>query len=271
MKTGFVGYGNMGGALLRSLLASGAIDQSNLVVSTRTKNKPDSLVNQYPGMKASSNIELAKKCSRIFICVRTGEAKGVIEEMSDCFVEGVHLVSICAGLEIKNLEKAFSGKITRIIPSITSEVGAGVSLVCHNNVVGEEDREYIERMLRTIGKVKVIREDQFEVGADLTSCAPAFIACIFREFASAGVRHSDFSMAEAREMVLSSLYGTAELLSGKQVGFDEIIQKVATRGGISAEGLKVLERELPVVFEELFKSTLGKHDTVKKQVAEQYV
>jgi pyrroline-5-carboxylate reductase len=269
VKTGFIGCGNMGGVLLKSLLHRGALNQREVVVSTRTRSKLDELVSQYPWLEVTGNVELSKKCSRIFICVKTAEARGVVKEISHN-LDGVHLISICAGLEIKNLAKVFPGKITKVIPTLTSEVNAGVSLVCHNDLVGDEDRDYIHKILGRISTVKVIGENNFEVCADLTSCAPAFIASIFREFMNAGVRHGNLSVGEAFEMVVPTLYGTAKLLHEKQTGFEEIITKVATNGGISAEGLKVLDRELPTLFDELFEATLSKHEVTKKQITEQY-
>jgi len=270
LKTGFIGYGNMGGALLRSLLAAGAIDAGDVMVSTRTGSRLEGLLKEYPGLATGTNVAVARECARLFICVRTGEVKGVMEEIVPHLHRDAHLVYICAGLEIKNLAKLFAGKITKVVPSMTSEVGAGVSLVCHNGLVDEKDRASVEAMLGKIGRVKTIPEDHFEVGADLTSCAPAFIACLCEEFARAGARHSDFTVDEAWEMVVATLYGTAKLLFEKQTGSGEIIRKVATPGGISAEGLKVLARELPAVFDRLFEATLKKHETVKEAVSAEY-
>jgi len=43
-------------------------------------------------------------------------------------------------------------------------------------------------------------------------------------------------------MVLETLLGTAKLLQAKNMGFEALISAVATKGGISEEGIKVLDR-----------------------------
>jgi pyrroline-5-carboxylate reductase len=51
--------------------------------------------------------------------------------------------------------------------------------------------------------------------------------------------------------------------------FFELIDRVATKGGITEEGVKVLNRHLPAVFDEVFEKTLAKHETVKEMVKNQ--
>jgi len=65
-----------------------------------------------------------------------------------------------------------------------------------------------------------------------------------------------------------TLIGTAKLLD-HDTGFDELIGRVATRGGITEEGVKVLRARLPAVFNDLFEVTLAKLKRVKKQIGDQ--
>jgi len=61
-------------------------------------------------------------------------------------------------------------------------------------------------------------------------------------------------------MVLETLLGTAKLLQAKNMGFEALISAVATKGGISEEGIKVLDRHLPTVFDDLVETTMNKHN-----------
>jgi pyrroline-5-carboxylate reductase len=63
-------------------------------------------------------------------------------------------------------------------------------------------------------------------------------------------------------MVISTLYGTAKLLE-RNMGFREMIERVATKGGITEEGVKALDVGLPAVFDKAFTDTLAKHETIK--------
>jgi pyrroline-5-carboxylate reductase len=270
-KIGFIGLGNMGGALWQSLLEFGAFSQEEVLVSTRTKEKTKGFISRFPEVKImDSNIELARESRTIFIGVKTGDVREVLLEIRPYLQSEAHLIIITGGLTTNNVAKIFSGKFTKIIPSLPCTVGESVTLVFQNPLVRAQEASRLEKWLNCLGLVKIIDEDHFEIGADLTSCAPAFIASIFKHFMEVGLRHSRFKQQEVEQMVLITLLGTARLLQEKKIGFDKLIARVATKGGITEEGLKVLNEHLPFVFDEGLEATLNKHQIVKTSMDKLY-
>jgi len=270
-KVGFIGFGSMGGVLLRSLLRYGSLIEQEVIVSTRSRDKLSGFISKYPGLEVMhSNTELAERCHTVFICVGTNEVKGVIEEIKSSLAEDAHLVYISSGLTIGNVAKIYDGKISKVVPSLTCGTRSCVILVHHNEKVSEDNTMRLERCLSKIGTIKVIDEDQFEVGADITSCAPAYMAAMMKHFAAAAVKNSKFSEEDALGMVRTTMLGAATLLTKRKIPFDNLIDRVATNGGITEDGIKVLDEKLPAVFDEMFAVTLAKHDAVKAGLDEQY-
>jgi pyrroline-5-carboxylate reductase len=270
MKVGFIGYGNMGSTLLNGLLDHGALAGIEVVVSNRTLGKMDALKKTHPDVTITSQHADVVSADIIFLCVRTGDVRGILEQLLPYLKCNAHIVTINGGLQIRNLERVFSGKITKVIPSITMGSGRGVALICHNGKVDEISASLIENMFSHVGMVQIVTEDQFEVASDLTSCAPAFITDFAQRFAEAGVRHSDLDPEIARRMVVETLLGTALVLSSGEVTFDELKTKVATKGGISEQGLSVLDHELPVMFDQVLEATVLKHESVKGSITRQF-
>ncbi|MEE8326156.1 MAG: pyrroline-5-carboxylate reductase dimerization domain-containing protein [candidate division NC10 bacterium] len=269
-KFGFIGYGNMGSTLIDGFLSSGALVPGEVMVSSRTEAGLSPLLEKWPETSVTcDNRRVARESRTLFICVKPLDAGPVLEEIKGVLSDDTHLVSIAACVTISNLETMFGGMITKVIPSVISQVKEGVSLFCHNSKVDHEGAGKIERLFESIGKVVLIDEDQFEVAADLTSCAPGMIAAIFQNFVEAGLRHSRLSQELAQDMVISTLLGTAKLLMAQELGFPELISRVATKGGITEEAAKVLNDGLPGLFDEVFNKTLGKHEAVKSMVREQ--
>ncbi|AEG19216.1 pyrroline-5-carboxylate reductase dimerization domain-containing protein [Methanobacterium paludis] len=264
-KIGFIGYGSMGSMIINGILSSKVLHPEEVIIATRTESKLENLKKKYPEVEiAHKNIDLAQKCPKIFIFVDTGDLKGLIREINNFFMKDVHIIYISAGLSFEDVATVFSGKTSKVIPTITSKVGEGVSLVCHSPDVNPKDVEFVDKIFGAIGDVKVINEEDLEAATNLTSCSPAFLALILMKFAEAGSRISGFSMQETEEMVIKTFYGTSKLLYEENMGVEDIISRVATPGGITEEGLKVLKRDLPPVFDELFKTTIGKHEVLKK-------
>lgn len=270
-KIGFIGFGSMGSMILNGFLDSGSINVSEVVVSNRTLSKLKELEEKYPEIEISEkNTNLAEKCNPIFLFVNTGEVKNVLDEINQYLVKDSHIIHISAGLSLETLEKVFSVKITRVIPSLTSEVKEGVSLICHNEKVNLEEKKFVEDIFNHISQVKVVGEEDLDISTDLTSCGPAFMALIIKKFADFGADRSGISEKECEEMVLQTLKGTVKLLTEKEMTFDELISRVATRGGITEEGIKSLEKDLPTVFDNLFNNTSNKRKKLKEDLNKQY-
>jgi pyrroline-5-carboxylate reductase len=71
-------------------------------------------------------------------------------------------------------------------------------------------------------------------------------------------------------MVLQTLYGTLRLMLEKKMGFEQVISRVATKGGITEEGVKVINNHMPSVFDELFDETLNKRNRVEEKINLQF-
>ncbi len=264
-KLGFIGYGSMARMLIDRFLAAKVCSPSNLAVSTRTREKLAPLAAAHPCLiAAEDNRQTALLATHLFLCVKPLELKGVLEGIRGAVRKETHIISIaaCAGLDYLN--RIAPAKYTRIIPSLASATGHGMTLVCHGPGVSAEDAALVEKWFGSLGQVKCLAEKDFEAGSDLTSCAPGLIAAIFRQFAEAGVRYSEISQSDAEQMVIATLLGTAELLAQGKLGFEELIARVATKGGITEEGVRCLDAGLPAVFDEVFAATLGKHEMVKR-------
>ncbi len=261
-KIGFIGYGSMGKVILEGFLLSGILKPCEVIISNRTISKLDHLKNEYPDIEiADNNIVTSMNSNLIFLMVGTSDVKDVIEEIKYFTTKNTHLVYISAALTIENVNGIFNGKISKVMPALTSKVLEGVTLICNNSNVTEAEGEYLNSLFNSIGISKVINEQDFDVGVDITSCSPAFIAKIFMEFAKTASMNSGFSVEETEEMGIKTLYGTSKLLY-EGMDFQNLISLVATKGGIAEEGAKVLDDDIPATFNKLFSTTIKKHNTI---------
>lgn len=268
VKVGFIGYGSMGSMLVNSLISARALTPDEIIISTRTKSKLDSLVNQHSNIAiANDNTEVAKCAKYIFICVKALEMRDIILEIKNTLDPGKVIVSTAGAVKIKHLEELSGARVVKFIPTITSEVFSGVSLVSFGRDIEKKDVGYIEALLGKISNVKIVSEKDIGFATELTSCMPGFIASIFKELSSsANLKESSLTNQEIDELIISTLYGTAKLFFEKGWSFDEALDRVATKGGITEEGAKVLGAHLPEVFEKMLTVTLNKRRMVNEKV-----
>jgi len=266
-KTGFIGYGSMGSMIVQGLLDNQFLQPENVFISTRHPASLTQLLAKFPSVKvAENNRALARECNRIFLCTKPVDAVQVLSEIAGDLKPDTHIVSIAAGLPVAQIARFFPGGITRVVPSLTAEMCSGVTLICHNSAVTRNGAQEIEEIFRTLGKVVIIDEENFEVASDLTSCGPALIAVLAEEFARAAAKASTLTPEQARALIIPTLSGTARLLDEREYTLETIMKRVATPGGITEEGAKLLQSEMPSVYDTLIQRTLAKHKLVKKNV-----
>jgi len=264
LKFGFIGLGNMGTSLAAGLLESGAISPENTMIANRSLGKAESFAKRYPGVTVfESNLKVAEGSDAVFVTVRTDQLLGVLKEISSAG-KGVHVVVVNGAVPLSVLEAVCKCPVSKLIPSVTMERGRGVSLVSHGPSVSVSRSRSLERSLGLASKVIMVPEDRMDVATDLTSCGPALIAEMMHQFAEAGVRHG-IDRKDAWEMVLETMQGAAlALASGESVA--SLKERVATKGGITEQGLLVLEAELPTVFDMVMDRTLAKHAEVRERL-----
>lgn len=262
MKVGFIGTGSMGTILIEAFIESGALDPEQIMANNRTLHKVIRLAERYPGLSVARNAgEVASASNFIFICVKPHEYKKVIEDIQPCVIEEQIVVSITSPVLIKHLEDLLPCKIAKIIPSITNYALSGASLCMYSERMLPEDREKLESLLRNISTPHAIEEKYTRITSDLSSCGPAFLCYFVEQFVESAVEITGISRHEANKLVSDMMLGTARLLVDKQITPASLQEKVCVPGGITSEGLKLMEAYMDGMFKQLIYTTHAKYNS----------
>jgi pyrroline-5-carboxylate reductase len=272
MNIGIIGYGSMGKMFLEKFIETNAVKQSNLFVSNRTYEKITDLNKYYPEINVcENNISAGKNADILFICVKPLEIKPVLLEINNAVKDDCHIISLNGSVLFNQLEQICRNKkITKIIPSVTAEINKSVTLICHNNYVNNIDDNNIKRILECFGTVTEIPENEMGMGAELTSCMPGFIGAIFKVIADEAEKHTSINKSQIIRMITETMYGTAKILLEKGITFDNLMDRVATKGGITEEGNKIIMEKLPKIINELLEKTLEKRKITTENVQKDF-
>lgn len=272
-KIGFIGFGSMGSMLAKGLIESGSVKLQEIIITRKDKSRLGEIKAVWPEIGITQEaIEVVKKADYIFICVKPLEYKNILNEIKPYISPYHHIISLAESVTMRDMEKLVACKITKLMPTVISEIKEGISLVCHNSRVTDEDVSRIESLLGSISKLQRIDEKDFGFASELTSCGPGLIAAIFKELAEAGIRHTDCLKEEdIIDMIIQTVYGTVGLMIEKNMDFGDIISRVATKGGITEEGVKVIEKGFPKVFDEMFDQTMNKRNVINEEVSKGFM
>jgi competence protein ComER len=143
-----------------------------------------------------------------------------------------------------------------LIPSITQEIGAGIALLTYGSRITTGDRNPLENLLGHIGRPVVISETLARPAIGLASGGPALLAYLLQSMIDEAVRsNSELSPELARQLVLETAGATMRLLNEANMTTEEIIQRVAVHGGMTALALEILAGYIPQAWRTVFRET----------------
>ena len=255
MKVGIIGYGSMGKMLLWKFSEKGLLTKEDLYVNNRTIEKCGEAANIAQIVSAK---ELAAACDIAFVCVRPADIKTVLEEIKDSVKENALIVSLNGSVSFESLGAIIDRPTAKVIPSLTAEIGRSQTLVCFNGKVADSDKIILKGLLSSIGDVIELPENEMGMGSELVSCMPGFIASIFDVICTSAKKHTSIPDEQIVKMVLQTMSATGDLMLQKDMTFEDVVTRVATPGGITEEGTKVVYAGFPETADLLFEKTLEK-------------
>jgi competence protein ComER len=268
VNVGFIGMGNMGQMLVTALARTGYLQPGEMFASNRGQEKLKRITANVPGLQVVySNSELAKRCAVIFLCVKPNETKDVLADIRPYITSDQMIVTITNTLEIPQLEAVVKAKVAKVIPSLVHAIHVGVSLLMFGERCSLEDKARLIALLGAISRPVVIEEAEARVASDLTSCGPAFVSYVFRAMATAARRYQpSLSQESVDGMIRDTALATCLLMEPRGLTFDDVIAKVSTPGGVTADGINVLDELMAGVWEQVIETTILKEASKKAKV-----
>jgi len=265
MKIAILGLGHMGTMIATKILESRTVTTNDIIIKTSSSIKAERLRDLYPGTTFTDSNQFAvQQAETIIVCCKPHQISTILDEISIMCSHNKHIISIAACVSIEDILEKINCQVSRIMPTILSEINEGITLFCHHASVNEANRQFSENLFSSFSRPYIVSQDNFETAADLTSCGPGFFSAIITEFINAVSRNSTISSEAIEEMMGKTLYGFSKLASN--LSYSDIISRVATKGGITEEGNKTLFKNLPQTFDELLNATLYKRNEIKKGI-----
>lgn len=240
-EAGFLGAGNMGGALAAA--AARQVTGERVAVSCSTPAHSAAAAERL-GCRAAAPEEILRESRFVFLGVKPQMLDGVAQSLSAPVAasEGV-FVSMLAGVQLERLERTLGAdkKIIRILPNTPCAVGQGVVLYCANARVTDDDLAAFCALMADAGIVDPVPEHLIDAGCAITGCGPAFAYMFIEALADGGVK-CGLPRAKAVRYAAQMLAGSAEMVlhSGKH---PELLKdEVCSPGGSTIAGVDALEQ-----------------------------
>ena len=237
MKYGFIGCGNMGGAIARALRKS----NDGIMICDPSPNAK--LLAEELCCAYGANEDAVRDCDAIILAVKPQILRTVLAPLVPLIQQKKPLlITIAAGIKIADIS-AMVGReipIIRIMPNTPVMVGKGMITYCYNDLVSDRALSTFLSDMTYAGKLDPIPEKLIDAASAIAGCGPAFMY-MFMEALADGAVACGFPREKALEYAAMTMVGSAEMViqSGKHPG--ELKDAVCSPGGSTIQGVRALE------------------------------
>ncbi|MCD7846547.1 MAG: pyrroline-5-carboxylate reductase [Oscillospiraceae bacterium] len=241
-KAAIVGLGNMGGAILNGVVSGGILPAEAIMGADKSdicRMKAEKL-----GVRAVPDAgEAVSDADLVILAVKPQSLEALMSGIGEVKKSAV-IVSILAGKKISTLEGFFGSdaKIVRVMPNTPALVGVGMSGICRNQNVSDEEMSKVVEIFSSFGKAAVVDESLMDIVTGISGSGPAYVYMFIDALIKAGVA-GGMDEASAKLFAAQTVKGAAEMVLKSDISPEQLKINVCSPGGTTIEAVKVLEEQ----------------------------
>lgn len=244
MKLGFIGCGNMAGAIIGGILRNRVCNPEEIIGSALTETGRKKAEQAYGIRMTTNNNQVVQEADIIFLSVKPQYYEDVMNEIKENICDDKIFVSIAPGKTLEWMESILgkTAKIVRTMPNTPALVGEGMTAVCSNSKVTARELEEVKKIFTACGQVEVVSEKLMDVVVGVSGSSPAYVFMFIEAMADAAVA-GGMPRAQAYRFAAQSVLGSAKMVldTGKHPG--ELKDMVCSPGGTTIQAVRVLEEK----------------------------
>ncbi len=239
-----IGAGNIGGALIGGMLASGVSSREHLVALETNEARAEEVREKW-GIEVATagGTELIERADVVILAVKPPTLPRVLRDIRDVLRPDQILISVAAAFPIDLIEKIIRKPVpvVRAMPNIPVVVGEGATGLAANAAVSEEQRKFVESVFRSAGAVCNVEEDLMHAVTALSGSGPAYIYMVIEALIAGGVKMG-LSQQVSTRLAEQTVLGAAKLVRETMLHPAILKDRVTTPGGVTIAAIHELER-----------------------------
>jgi pyrroline-5-carboxylate reductase len=197
------------------------------------------------GIKAASSARHAIEPDTdiLVLAVKPQVIGAVLVEIADLVRGRLLLVSIAAGISTEFILSKLppAARVVRAMPNAAAMVGRSATALCRAGAADEADLQVALELFRAFGAARVVEEKMINVVTALASSGLAYLFVIMEALTDGGVLMG-LDRVTARELVVQTVEGAAEMAAHGQITFSELKDRITSPAGTTIAGLQVIEK-----------------------------
>ena len=244
MKLGFIGAGNMAGAILAGVIGKQFLPVDEIAIFDINPAQRQKVVEQYSVRVTESQEELIALCDNIVLAVKPVYLKSVLEKARP-IAQHKNFISIAAGwtfaMLTEILDEQSGAHVLRTMPNTPAMVGAGFTALCEQTTLDREAFAWASQLFDTLGEVAVLPESLFDAVIAVTGSSPAYVFMFIEAMADGAVKLG-MPRALAYRAAAQAVMGSAKMVLDTDEHPAKLKDMVCSPAGTTIEAVASLER-----------------------------
>lgn len=235
----FIGAGNMAGAIMGGLVASGYPAKA-ITAANRSEGKLETLADELGINTTTDNLKAAEAADVVVLGVKPNMMEGVVKQLAHLNDGKKLFISIAAGVTLAHFEAWFGKAVPmiRTMPNTPSLVGLGMTGLYASDTTNKDDKAISDMLMRAVGKTAWVKNEiELDHIIAAAGSAPAYFF-LFMEAMEAKAMELGFDAATARELVQQTASGAAEMVRRRDMPIRELRRQVTSPGGTTAKAIE---------------------------------
>lgn len=265
-KIGFIGAGNMGGAILEGLLNRRLVAPENVFVYDKFDDKAAIFAQEWGVRKAVSAGELAAESNVILLAVKPQDLDSAAGEIRASLNNDKILISILAGSSLERLAAAVQTPVTlvRAMPNLGARVAQSLTALTSSC---REALDTAEAVFSGCGRTLRLDEKYFDLFTALCGSGPAYffqlMEAIEAKAVEAGLDHSTAGLIASQTALGAALTAQSSDLSAGRLR-----EMVTSKGGTTAAALDVMSRAgILKIYSDAFEAAANRSRELRESTA----
>lgn len=241
MKIGFIGGGNMAGAIAQGVVASGLCEASDVLVCDINEE----MLKKYTGgIKTSTDNRDTLSSNYIVLAVKPFILASVLEQLAKEEIKDKVFVSIAAGISVSEIKSILGSdaKVVRVMPNTPAQVGEGMTVIAKpDEYVSEAEMADVVKIFDAVGKTEIMAENMINVVTGVSGSSPAYVYMMIEAMGDAGVI-GGIPRDVAYKLAAQSVLGSAKMVLDTKKHPGELKDMVCSPKGTTIEAVAELEK-----------------------------
>ena len=240
-KLGFIGAGNMAGAIARALIKAGLYKGPEVIGSDIAAERREVFA-ELGATATQDNAEVMRQGEVVILAIKPQQARDALEPLAGLGRAQQLIVSIMAGVSTASIEGILEADVAvvRVMPNLALSVGAGMTAICPGSRASQQQLTLVEGLFQACGETLLVDEGQMHAVTAVSGSGPAYFFYFVEALIAAAVE-AGLSAEQAKVLAKQTCLGAGQTLLARREGAAELRRQVTSKGGTTQAALRVME------------------------------